>query len=114
MAVVIKCIVPDKKALDVVRLLKSIALEPPVIDPLDDIPTAHDSAVKSRTPGFSARKCVEDYVASAQGKVSATDLRLHVIKNGFRDRSYSYPLKMLIDKGVLKKTKEPFVYEVKK
>jgi len=115
MAVVIKCIVPDKKAVDAIRLLKPIALEPPVIDPLEDLAlvgTNGKSPVR-KLPVGTARQAVEDYVRKTHAKtLTATDLRTHVMQLGFGEHSYSYPLGLLIKRGILKKTKEPSTYEV--
>lgn len=113
MPTVIKCIVPDKKVVEVLRALKPYALDPPVADPIDDGPL--NSAKKVKVQGdFTA--AVVNYVnaAAKAGKktVTSTELKEACMANGGQHNSYSYALKLLLDRKRLKRTGTPKTYEI--
>lgn len=117
MPTVIKCIVPDKRAIEVLRLLKPYALDPPVVEPMDEGLVHNQPAVRQRLAnGMTITEMVFDYIKDqikAGGKVfTASELRGFCAANGAQYNSYSYPLKRAIEEGLLKKSKMPATYEV--
>ena len=113
MPTVIKCIVSDKKVVEVLRALKPYALDPPVADPIDDGPL--NSAQKVKVQGdFTA--AVVNYVnaAAKAGKktVLSTDLKKACMDHGGQHNSYSYALKLLLKRKKLKRTNIPKTYEI--
>lgn len=112
MSTIIKCIVADKRVVEVVRMLKPFALDPPVVDPMDESPA------KKIESGKSIRQMVFEYVdslvKSGVKKITARELRKFCVDRGAQENSYSYALKLLVDEGRFKKTKTASLYEVVK
>jgi hypothetical protein len=46
-------------------------------------------------------------------QLSSSQLKKFLRDHGYSDNGYSYALKRFLEKGVLKKTKTPYLYEVK-
>ena len=113
MPTVIKCIVHDKKVVDVLRVLKPFAIEPPVADPIDEGPV---NSAKRLTPGSSIHKLVSDYIAksarSGKKTVTGRELKEELMAHGAKDNSYSYGLKLALEQKKLKRTKHPSTYEI--
>lgn len=115
MPTVIKCIVQDKRVIDVLRALKPYAIDPPVVDPIDD----HvNGLAKKISASGSVSKIVFDFVDKAakagQKTITSRELKAACVAAGCKDNSYSYGLKLLINRKKLKKTKHPSTYEVVK
>ncbi len=113
----IKCIVGDKKALEVVKLIQPHTLEPPVMIHISDggiKANGHAEPEKkswTTAPGGSVelmRRFVKGHKT-----LTARQMREHLEANGYSRNGYSYSLQKLLEEGSLKKTKEPRVYEVK-
>ena len=114
MPTIIKCIVHDKKVVDVLRVLKPYAFEPPVADAMDEAPLNS----KRMAASGSISKLVFDYVAKSAktGKktVTSRELKDELMAKGAKDNSYSYGLKLLLEKKKLKRTSHPSTYEIVK
>ena len=110
MATVIKCIVADKKVVEVLRLLKGVALEPPVAEPLDDLPTTNKPSKGSLS------KLIFNLIATkAKSKdkiITAAQLTAMCRDNGCHPTAYSYALKKMISEKIVRRGKLPFTYEV--
>lgn len=110
MATVIKCIVADKKVVDVLRMLKGVALEPPVAEPLDDIQTPQKSS-----KGTLSKKIYDLIEEKSKGKdkiITAAQLTALCKENGCHATAYSYALKKLIAEKLVRRGKLPHTYEV--
>lgn len=107
----IRCIVSDKKALDVMTLLDGNTLEPPVMVRVNGPVNGHGPAPARVKINGGSVGLIRQYV---QGKktVNSKQMREHCEANGFSKNGYSYALKKLLNDGELKRTKEPRVYEV--
>jgi len=105
----IKCIVGDKKALEVLEFLTGRTLEPPVINHIG--PIVANGHGKPTNPAAGSIEMLRKFVPGKKS-VTARQLREHLEANGYSKNGYSYALKKLLDDGILKKTKEPRVYEV--
>lgn len=111
MATVIKCIVSDKKAVDVLRLIKEFCLEPAVVEPLDGL---NGSAAPS---GKTITQAIYDFVDDSlkRGEKFITVAQLRDISSTHGSaHAYSYPLKKLLRLKRLKHGKLPSTYEVLK
>lgn len=108
MATVIKCIVADKKAVDLLRLIKEYCLEPPVVEPLDS-----GNEVKPKGNLTQAVNELVENTAKQGGKViQIATLREMARTMTGNPNSYSYALKMLLKAKRLKRGKLPKTYEV--
>lgn len=115
MATVIKCIVNDKRLIEALKALKPYALDPPVVDPIDDGPLG--LAKKISPPGAVSNFVIEFVDKSAKaGKktITSRELKQACVAHGLKNNSYSYGLKLLLEKKKLKRTKHPSTYEVVK
>lgn len=112
MATVIKCIVSDKKVVDVLRLLKDFCLDPPVVEPMDD------AGAPSKGSGAPCKKLIFDFVGeeAKRGTKIVTSAQLSKVctENGGHANGYSYALKRLLETKKLKRGKQPHTYEVLK
>jgi hypothetical protein len=115
MPTAIKCIVHDKRVIDVLRALKPYALDPPVVDPIDDQP---NGIAKKIASSGSLTRMVSDIVAKAAkaGKktISSREIKQALVALGGNPGSYSYGLKVLLETKKIKRTKTTSVYEVVK
>lgn len=109
----VKCIVADKKVVEVLRLLDGYSLEPPVVLPVrgSTDPQRLNGSVPANTNGGSI-ELIRRFIPGRK-TVTSAQMREHCEENGYSKNGYSYALKMLLRQGALKKTKEPRVYEVK-
>lgn len=114
----VRCLVADKRLADVLRSLRKLTLEPPVTIAVDE-PHANGATpavVPSKNSHNGARQTVEEWVEAQVKKgvkqITATQLRNLMIESGFSDRSYSYPLDLLVKRKVLKATRVSGTYEV--
>lgn len=106
----IKCIVSDKKALDVMKFLDGLTLEPPVIQYIHGPHNEVAPALNEKT-----RNSIEQLRKFIHGRktVTPSEMRIHLEQNGYSKNGYSYALKILQDRGLLKKSKgTPSRYEV--
>ena len=108
----VKCLVGDKKLLEVMRLLKGMTLEPPVILPVDISKPNGMDKTRNPAPGQGSTDLLRKFLPG-RGKVTSRELREHCMTNGYSKNGYSYALKRLLGEGSLKRTKEPRLYEVK-
>jgi len=113
----IKCIVADKKVVEVLHLLDGHTLEPPVALPIRGAAVAnghHAPKTKAKSwttaPGGSVN-ILQSFVKGRK-KVAVKEMRMHLVEQGYSPNGYSYALQSLTKDGFLKKTKEPGVYEV--
>lgn len=114
MATVIKCVIKDRDVIAVIRLLKPFALDPPVVDPMDDLSSGSNSKMSPGSLTQIVTDFVEHLAKSGTKTVTSRQLRDHCESRGAQHNSYSYPLKLLLKAGKLKKTKLPSTYEVVK
>lgn len=105
MATVIKCIVADKKAVEILRLIKASCLEPPVVEPLDGTETA---------PKGSLTQTIYKIVENAKGPIPVAQFREAARAINGNPNAYSYALKTLLDSKKLKRGKLPKTFEVVK
>lgn len=116
----IKCIVADKKVVEVIDLLDGHTLEPPVVLRVRGAMAAngHDTTSKKAdtksswmtAPGGSIN-IMRAYVKNHE-TVTVKQLRSHLVGHGYSSNGYSYALQYLVKEGTLKKTKKPATYEV--
>jgi predicted HTH transcriptional regulator len=116
----IKCIIGDKKLVAVLTLLDGHTLEPPVVTPVNRAQTpklnghapwpTNGTKAWTTVPGGSVN-LMRSFVKGHK-KLTARQMREHLEANGYSKNGYSYSLQALLKEGVLKKTKEPRVYEV--
>jgi predicted HTH transcriptional regulator len=113
----IKCIIGDKKLVEVLHLLDGHTLEPPVVLPVKGtVVTAivrhgngHASTV---APSANSIETLSSFVGPLK-RVTAKELREHLESRGFSKNGYSYALKKLVENGALKKSRsEKNTYEV--
>lgn len=113
MPTVIKCIVHDKRVVEVLRALKPYTIDPPVVEPMDD--GQPGLATKIAPPG-AVTKIIFDFVekAAKAGKktITSRELKEACLAAGLKNNSYSYGLKLLLENKKLKRTKLPSTYEV--
>ena len=114
MPTVIKCIVPDKKVVEVLRALKPYALDPPVADPIDEGPINSAIKVVGAHNGFKALidNYIEKSAKSGKKTITTAELKNLCTDNGGQWNSYSYGLKLALNNKKLRKTKDPKTYEV--
>lgn len=114
MATVIKCIVADKKVVDVLRMLKDFCLDPPVVEPMDDI----SASLPKKKPGFSVTNkiyaMVNDAIKRGDNVITSKQFAEIAKNSGGHPTGYSYAIKKLMDNKRLKRGKAPNTYEVLK
>ena len=110
----IRCIVGDKKLAEALRALGGLTLEPPVTLAVGEIQPLAEKKLKIRpVPGKTAFQIVTELIKKDRlKKITATQLRQYLVKHGYSSNGYSYALKLLLDKKVVRKTSEPSTYEV--
>ena len=116
----IRCIVADKKVVDVLHLLDGHTLEPPVALPIRGAAPAskqlngasHHDMPHSPPQGQGSTDLLRKYIAGRKGAISTKELRDYLMNKGYSPNGYSYALQQLLKDGSLKKTKEYAVYEV--
>ncbi len=114
----IRCIVGDKKALEVVKLIQEHTLEPPVVVHIADGKKANGHAPEApgspkqwtTVPGGSVN-LMRSFIKGNK-TLTAKQMREHLEANGYSKNGYSYSLQKLLEEGSLKRTKVRRVYEV--
>lgn len=108
----VKCIVGDKKLSEVMRALGGLTLEPPVVIAVDGAEILQTK--KPRPNGdMTSFGLVTDLIKRDKlKKITAAQLKQYLVTNGYSSNGYSYALKLLLERKIVKKTKEPSVYEV--
>lgn len=108
----VRCLVADRRLADVLRLLKSLTLEPPVtIAVEEEVPGLLVAKENKRRPGELVNQAV-DQARHTTKKIVGRELTELMLANGHVKHAYSYRLKQLVDDKVLKKTPRQGVYEV--
>lgn len=103
----VKCLVSDKKLAEVLNSLGGLTLQPPVVEPV----ALSNGASKS--PGMTAEVALVEYIKLNKPKVLSTkEMKAHLLTKGYSNNGYSYALKIMLGKKILKKTKTPALYEV--
>lgn len=127
----IRCVVSDNKLGDVLRVLKGLTLEQPIVEPLDEMPRNETYKEKSASNGKAAfkidrarkkvrhpnmarygvkrnvveggvEKVMRDLVARTQvERISSREFAEESYKHGYKPGAYSHGLKKLIDDGTL-------------
>ena len=109
----IRCIVSDKALHHALRALDPFALEPPVAKPVAEtmaLPNGKVIPQKERT----SEEVVLDFLTQNKLKtVTAKQMRFACLEAGLSKNGYSYAKSALLKKGVLKKAKQKFTYEVR-
>ena len=103
----VKCLVSDKKLAEVLNSLGGLTLQPPVVEPVALTNGA------SKPPGMTAEAALMDYLREKKPKqLSTKEMKAHLLTKGYSNNGYSYALKVMLGKKILKKTKVPALYEV--
>lgn len=110
----IHCIVGDKKLADALKGLSGLTLEPPQIIPVASVNAAvTDRSTKSKRGGSLG--LMTAYIRSKKLKqISANEMKKFLMTQGYSPNGYTYALKSLQTIGILKKSKQPHVYDVVK
>jgi hypothetical protein len=111
----IRCIVHDKKLVEVIDALDGITLEPPVIKRVADAvnPVQSKHAPKIRMENGGSVKALSEWLSETKPKwLRAREIKETLVAKGFSPKSYSHALTVLRKQGVLKKGKEKYTYEV--
>jgi len=106
----IRCIVGDKKLAEALRALNGLTLEPPVTLAVGGTELLPANKMNG---GKGAIQIATELIKHDKLKqVTASQLRQCLVTNGYSKNGYSYALKMLLEKKVLRKTTKPSTYEV--
>lgn len=113
----VRCIVADKRLADVMRALRNLTLESPVVIAVDEIASGQLESLpgerRKRQKG-SAVAAIKQYIVDNNVKsLRASEIKDLVEACGFSPRSYSYAITQLINQKVLRKSnREKSTYEV--
>lgn len=110
MATVIKCIVADKKAVDVLRLIKDFCLDPPVVEPMDD--STNSPALKTSGVTKAIMDLIDNAKKTGNKVVRTSQFRETCRAHNASPTGYSYALKQLLKNKKLKRGRMPNTYEV--
>lgn len=127
----LRCVVKDKSLGDALRALKPIALEPPVVIPVDNDqpdPVAnvghcygHRSAVKAKKgPKFKRTKnskptdqIVAEYImGNSNPTITRQEMVHEIVKYGYVPGSQSYAFNRLRESGLITETSVQGVYDI--
>jgi hypothetical protein len=111
----IRCIVHDKKLVEVIDALDGITLEPPVIKRVADTanPAQPKQLAKIRMENGGSVKALSEWLSETKPKwLRAREIKETLVAKGFSPKSYSHALTVLRKQGVLKKGQEKYTYEV--
>jgi hypothetical protein len=112
----IRCIVSDKKLADVLKAVNGLTLEPPAVFP-GEVANGHSPPLNDRATKYAqggATGMLQAFIKKTKPKqLSSSQLKKFLMDHGYSDNGYSYALKRFLERGVLKKTKTPYLYEVR-
>lgn len=116
----VRCIVKDNRLSDVLRALRAVTVEPPVVLPVDE-PEVEEVQPERKTkkprgfkrgrkPSVQAYDVLTDWLRTAPDVFPAHAMRKALEDKGIAGGSYWYPLGRLIQEGKVLKTEETGQY----
>lgn len=110
----IRCLVGDKRLVQVLGVLDGLTLEPPVVVPVKANGTEHPISHVNGGPKEIKPTTTELLREFIQGRdtVTAKQMREHITSHGYTKNGYSFALQNLIKDKLVKRGKEYATYEV--